>query len=279
MKPEQIKTLKVFGHIMIFCFLTILTQIGGFVYLLSSVCVSALNIQSVKRRIIFRTFSFLALYLFCSLLLVPLLARPFGRVPLPMLETRYLKPATTLTCLLNRHYVRAEMRETTYKVAHRLNDEYPGTIVNYLDANFPFINNFPLLPHLSHNDGKKLDISFQYDESKSGRQTNKLPSLLGYGICEEPKINEENTSELCSSKGYWQYSLLKDITPQSKKKLFAFNEERTRFIINAYTSDKAIEKIFIEPHLKRRLLITSSKVRFHGCQAVRHDDHIHVQMK
>ena len=30
---------------------------------------------------------------------------------------------------------------------------------------------------------------------------------------------------------------------------------------------------------KTRLLLTSDKIRFHGCQAVRHDDHIHVQLK
>ena len=35
--------------------------------------------------------------------------------------------------------------------------------IHYLDANFPFINKFPLLPHLSHNDGKKIDIT-DYDE-------------------------------------------------------------------------------------------------------------------
>ena len=37
-------------------------------------------------------------------------------------------------------------------------------------------------------------------------------------------------------------------------------------------------KIFIEPHLKQRLGIKNQKVRFHGCGAVRHDDHIHLQI-
>ena len=36
---------------------------------------------------------------------------------------------------------------------------------------------------------------------------------------------------------------------------------------------------WLEPHLKNRLGITHSKLRFQGCQAVRHDDHIDVQMK
>ena len=33
------------------------------------------------------------------------------------------------------------------------------------------------------------------------------------------------------------------------------------------------------PHLKARLGLNSNKVRFHGCHAVRHDDHFHVQLK
>lgn len=273
------KTLIVICHLLIFCILTITTQIGGVVYGVSLLCIKLVRIQSTKKRIILSIFSFFGIYLLFTLILVPLIARPFGRVSLPILETGNLKPATVLTCLLNRHYVKEDLRESTIKVADQLNQKFPGTLVNYLDANFPFIDNFPLLPHRSHDDGKKLDLSFQYDDVNTGLQTNNLPSLLGYGVCEEPKANEENIPELCSSKGYWQYSLLEEITPQSKKRHFAFNEERTKFIINAYASDKAIEKIFIEPHLKQRLQITSGKIRFHGCQAVRHDDHIHVQIK
>ncbi len=34
-----------------------------------------------------------------------------------------------------------------------------------------------------------------------------------------------------------------------------------------------------KPHLKTRLKLSSAKIRFHGCQAVRHDDHIHVQLR
>jgi hypothetical protein len=38
-----------------------------------------------------------------------------------------------------------------------------------------------------------------------------------------------------------------------------------------------VRRVFIEPHLKARLdLARLSKVRFAGCRAARHDDHIHV---
>ena len=160
-----------------------------------------------------------------------------------------------------------------------MNETHPGTVTNYLDANFPFIDQFPLWPHLSHNDGKKLDLSFQYNESATGQITNDIPSLIGYGICEEPADGEENKPLYCSGKGNWQYNLLRDIVPQINKLKFTFDDSRTRAIVNSFAAQEALEKIFIEPHLKTRLGLTSSKIRFHGCQAVRHDDHIHVQLK
>jgi hypothetical protein len=160
-----------------------------------------------------------------------------------------------------------------------MNDKFPGTITNYLDANFPFIDKFPLIPHLSHNDGKKLDLSFCYRDTKTGKPTNECPSIIGYGICEEPQPNEKNTAEFCNNKGYWQYSFLTKVISQKNKQHFTFDSEKTSVLVNLFASQLNIGKIFIEPHLKTRLHLNSDKIRFHGCQAVRHDDHIHVQLK
>ncbi len=156
------RVLKVFFLILLVSFLTALTQIGGLVCLLSFSLHKAIDrLFGTKLARITAKFSlFIALYLLTILMIVPLIARPFGRVPLPMFETNGLRPLTIWTCLLNRNYVRYELREITYHVATKMNNKYPGTVVNYLDANFPFINKFPLPPHLSHNDGKKLDVAF-----------------------------------------------------------------------------------------------------------------------
>jgi hypothetical protein len=163
--------------------------------------------------------------------------------------------------------------------ADEMNRRFPGTRVNYLDANFPFANGFPMIPHLSHNDGRKLDLSFYYVDSKTGLATNGSPSSIGYGISELPRLNEVNTANQCSEKGFWQYSFLMKIVPQSGKKDFVFDSVRTKELVNIFSSKVQIEKIFIEPHLKQRLELTSNKIRFHGCRAVRHDDHVHVQVK
>lgn len=226
-----------------------------------------------------KVLSFVTLYLIFVFVVVPLTAKSFGRVQLPVFKNRHLQPANIWTCLLNRNYVRPQLREITYNVAESMNSKYPGTTINYLDANFPFINKFPLLPHLSHNDGKKLDLSFQYNDSQTGQMTNDIPSFIGYGICEEPKEGEENKPADCDKKGYWQYNLLRDIVSQDNKDKFTFDNKRTKELVNSFASHDGLGKIFIEPHLKTRLGLTSSKIRFHGCQAVRHDDHIHVQLK
>jgi hypothetical protein len=143
---------------------------------------------------------------------------------------------------------------------------------------FRFFNGFPLFPHLSHNDGKKLDISFCYIESKTGERTNKGPSFIGYGICEDALPGEKNSTVFCESNGYWQYGLLRKITPQGNKSNFLFDSTRTKALVSLFAAQKSISKIFIEPHLKTRLGLTTEKIRFHGCQAVRHDDHLHVQL-
>jgi hypothetical protein len=37
--------------------------------------------------------------------------------------------------------------------------------------------------------------------------------------------------------------------------------------------------VFVEPYLAARLGVTAPAIRFQGCRAARHDDHIHFQVK
>lgn len=265
---------------LIFIFLTVLTQVGGLIYLLSFSTHNYID-KRIKRkalRVATKFSVFLTLYLISTLAIVPIIAKPFGRVSMPIRQTDNLRPLNLLTCLLNRHYVRPELKETAIDVSRKMNEKYPGSIVNYLEANFPFFDGFPLIPHLSHNDGKKLDLAFMYLD-KSGKQTKEAPSFIGYGINEEPRALEKDMPEYCSERGYWQYGFLSSIMPQGNKEDFTFDSNRTKYMVQLFASNPSIGKIFIEPHLKTRLKLTSEKVRFHGCQAVRHDDHLHVQLK
>jgi energy-coupling factor transporter transmembrane protein EcfT len=261
--------------------LTVVSQIGGAVLLITLLFFPFIN-KKIKAKWIqawIKVVLFILLYFVIIAFFVPPLASFFGRVPLPVFRTNGLQPLNLITCVLNRHYVKPQLRETILQASFKIAKKHPGSMVNYLDANFPFIDKFPLLPHLSHNDGRKLDLAFMYRDTESGEITSAHPSFIGYGICEEPYAGELNMPEVCERKGFEQYSFLKLVVPQNEKKHYIFDDVRTRALVQTLTDFNTIGKIFIEPHLRQRLKLTSAKIRYHGCQAVRHDDHIHIQLK
>jgi len=182
------KTLILIGKIALFALLTLLTQIGGVIYLLLQPLYRRIDRRLTGRlqRWLGKTGLYLAVYLIATLCVVPLIARPFGRVPMPLALHNHIRPQNILTCLLNRHYVRPHLRQTAEAVAQDVANAYPGTELNYLDGCFPFINKFPLFPHLSHNDGKKLDLSFCYIDARTSMPTNKTPSAIGYAYVKSP---------------------------------------------------------------------------------------------
>jgi len=273
--------IKILLGLTFFSLLTLVTQVGGIVFLISIFTFGLIEKRLTRTwtRVTAKALSFATLYFLFVFVVVPLTAKHFGRVPLPFVESNHVRPANILTVLLNRNYVQPELRQATFDVARKMNNKYPGTILNYLDANFPFIDKFPLAPHLSHNDGKKLDVSFHYVNAKTGEHTNEIPSWLGYGVCESPREGEIDRPEDCERKGYWQYSFMSRIISQKNKNEYPFDPKRTKDLVNFYAVHNAIGKILIEPHLKTRLRLRSNKVRLHGCNAVRHDDHIHVELR
>lgn len=264
------KVFKVILHITIFVTLTVLTQIGGIVYLLSLWLNTAL-----KRNLKFKPLlTFLVLYLISTVLIVPVIAPMFGREKVQ--HTENIMPTNYMMVLLNRNYVRPQLNKLLQATTDDLKES--NIQINYLDANFPFINKFPLLPHLSHNDGKKLDISLVY-ENAGGEITNQQKSVSGYGVFENPRPNEYNQIDKCLIRGYFQYDYPKYVTFGSINNELKFSTKGTKRLIKSILKNKSLGKLFIEPHLKHRLSLKNSKIRYHGCRAVRHDDHIHIQLK
>ena len=156
--------MKILFRFILVCFLTITTQIGGIVYLLSLVISKKWN-----KKLKFKTsIIFIGLYLLSTLIIIPLIAPVFGREKVKHSEK--IKPTNYMTVLLNRNYVKPKLNDLLSDTAKKLNGT--NITIHYLDANFPFINKFPLLPHLSHNNGKKIDISLVY-ETKNGFITSK----------------------------------------------------------------------------------------------------------
>lgn len=264
--------MRILAHIILFIGLTLVTQIGGLVYFISVVSIK----KHVPRRRLKRIFLFITTYLLLTFFVVPRVAPLFGREKIK--ESSSLQAHSFFYKLANRNYVRAELNAVMQEIATAFETQNEGIKMSYLDANFPFIDGFPLLPHLSHNDGKKVDVSLVYEEP-NGQLTNKKPSVSGYGVYENPLTNEYDQHSVCKEQGYWQYDFPKYLTFGRIHQEITLSEKGTRDLILLILKQNNTGKLFIEPHLKRRLGLNNSKVRFHGCQAVRHDDHIHFQLQ
>lgn len=260
---------KIFFKTTLFVILTILTQIGGIVYLLSDFIAKKSKIKFKLKGLI----SFIVIYLFSTFLIVPFIASLFGREKI--ICTEKIQPTNKMTLILNRNYVKPELNTFLKRVENNLANT--NITINFLDANFPFFDGFPLLPHLSHNDGLKLDLSLVY-ETRNGEISDKQKSNSGYGVFEEPKNEEFNQIEKCLSNGYFQYDYPKYLTFGTINKELLFSKKGTKRLIEAILKEEELEKLFIEPHLKNRLRLNNNKIRYHGCRAVRHDDHIHIQL-
>jgi hypothetical protein len=262
-------------YLVLMGFLTLLTQVGGLIFIVSLILNQWVRFPKLGRLKLLVLF--VTLYLSTTFLIIPPLARLSGRVPLPYFQ-KTLQPLSIWTCILNRHYVKVELKKTVSNIAEAMAEKYPGTVLMYLEASFPFIDGYPLLPHLSHNDGKKLDICFFY-QSPDGKQIKGHPSPIGYGVFEGPRKGETQMPQWCANSGYWQYSAMEKIIPQWNKSKFVFDKERTKTLINLIVANPLIRSMYIEPHLKERLGLSDPKIHFHGCFAVRHDDHIHINLR
>ncbi len=263
------KSIKI---VFVFLILTIITQVGGIVYL---VCLFI--DQLWKKRFRLKLLSlFLIVYSISTLWIVPTIAKYGGREK--VISKENIQPANVMTVFLNRNYVTKEMNIYLDKVSTQLSKTDNNIKLRYLDACFPFFDGFPLLPHLSHNDGRKIDFSLVY-ENEAGRIINAGKSISGYGVFEDPERMEYKQCETCLKLGYWQYDFPKYLTFGQINKEIQFSSKGTATLIRCLLTVDGIGKLFIEPHLKQRMKLSDSRIRFQGCRSVRHDDHIHVQIK
>ncbi len=259
--------IKTVFHLLITFLLTILTQVGGVIYLITIFVFR-------KRNRKFKLLTFIVSYAIISLFVLPKLVPFFGREKIK--NSEYLQPNSFVYLITNRNYVVPELNNVLSEVSQELHKKHKGIKLVYLDANFPFLNGFPLLPHLSHNDGKKIDVSLIYEDGNL--LTNKKKSISGYGVFSGPTKKEHDQISVCKKRGKWQYDFPKYLTFGSINKDIQLSNKGTKFLINTILKQKEVQKLFVEPHLRSRLRLRNKKVRYHGCQAVRHDDHIHFQI-
>lgn len=238
----------------VFGFLTLLTQIGGLAYLLA---------LPVKRRLLAFTLLYLGLTV-AATWIAPLT----GRIALSCWQDGPLQVQSWFYCATNRNYVSTELAEVLRDTSQTVDRAYPGTETLVLDAGFPFLTGFPLLPHLSHDDGEKADLAFYY-KGESGYLAGQTRSPVGYFAFEDgptdcPKVWPTLRWNVRPLQPYWAN--------------YTIEPERTRHLLTTLADDSRVGKILLEPHLKSTLALTSEKIRFQGCRAARHDDNIHLQL-
>ena len=276
MKP----VFRVLRHALFFTFLTLITQIGGLIWLFSLY----LNKMVQKRRPIrgLRWAIFLTTYTLTTVFIVPPAAYYFcNRVRLPVFSNPHLEPENLVYSFFNRTFVRPELLEALETVAEQMQEKFPGAAIWDMDANFPFIDGYPLHPHLTHNIGKAIDITFYWKDAKTGAPIKKSPSPSGYGLWAEALPGEFDYAALCMQKGYWYIGYDGDLTDWCyNKKDYVFDGERTGELMQHIARHPAFGRILIQPHLKQRFgLEQYDNIVAQGCQSARHDDHVHVQLK
>jgi hypothetical protein len=102
-------------------------------------------------------------------------------------------------------------------------------------------------------------------------------SPIGYFAFEQPRGGGGSCGRGSPYSLRWDMDWLQPLLPD-----LALDEERTRAALSWLTASGGrfgVEKIFLEPHLAQRLGVSSPLIRFQGCNAARHDDHIHVQVR
>lgn len=246
--------IRAIGHLVIILLLTILTQLGGLSWLIALL---------FRRRFV----TFVALYAGLSFAAMAI-APNTGRVALPCWKSGAVEMQSWVFCAANRNYMAPKLLAALEDTAQGVDAAHPGAVLQVLDANFPFFDGFPLLPHLSHDDGEKVDLAFFYqsDGMPLGTQTR---SPVGYFAFEDgPTTCPQVWPTL-----RWDLDWLQPFWPD-----WALDDARTATVIRLLAADYRISRIFVEPHLVDRLGLDDPKIRFQGCRAARHDDHIHLQL-
>ena len=151
---------------LIIVLLTALTQVGGLAWLLS---------RPLRRKIL----GFVALY--ATLSVASLWAAPLdGRMAVSCVSDSPLQVQSWFYCLSNRTYVRPELASVLEEAAAAVDAAYPGTETLMLDGSLPFLDGFPLLPHLSHMTTVRRPIWRFTTATKNGAICEDAPNhLLG----------------------------------------------------------------------------------------------------
>jgi hypothetical protein len=257
-------------HALIAIGLTLLTQIGGLAYVAALFATKRWRSTAVSRwrRCAYLATATVLIYTVASIAMVPPLAVVFGRERVPCTST------TFAGCVLNRTYLKPKTLALIASLDQAMASRFPGSNVTVLEGSFPFFDGFPLPPHLSHRDGRKVDLAYFYRDASGRPVARGSPSPVGYFHFQRPHPGERDPCAGRFTPLRWDFAWVQPTEPA-----WALDEERTRAMILWLKARPEVTRIFIEPYLANRLGVSGGKVRFQGCQAARHDDHLHIEVQ
>ena len=264
--------------------LTAVTQIGGLLLWVSWPLLRIAHARFAGRsrwlRMAAPAAVFLMIYAVASFVAVPPLASALGRDRLPCFaaEVRPLQAVSPLFCLTNRNYARPPVHRLLDDLSTAMAREAPGTVTGYLDAGFPFLDGFPMLPHLSHRTGQDVDLAFFYRHRADNAQRPAAGAWpVGYWVYAQPKPGEAWPCASRFTDLRWDFDWLQPVFSG-----VVLDEPRTgamMYWLTTHGRRYGLQKILLEPHLQQRLETDPALTRFQGCRAARHDDHIHLQIR
>lgn len=195
---------------------------------------------------------------------------PAGLVRLPCTGEGPLRAGHPRYCAGDgRHWVTPQALAVMQGAATRFVRQHPGNHLTYLEASWPS-GKRPMPPHLSHGDGREIDIALFYMDAR-GKPLERTPAKIGYGAFEPPQAGEPRPCKAVDRPGGFADP------PASRD--WRLDEARTRDLIRSLLADQRVRRILIEPHLKQRLgFAKEDRLRFPGCYTMRHDSHIHVDV-
>lgn len=202
--------------------------------------------------------------------IAPAMQSPVGLTALPCDRSEPLAPLRARYCR-GRNFLTPEAQGTIISLARGLAEQHPGAVIHFMDASGPN-GEKPFPPHLSHGDGRQLDVALFF-ETLEGAPLVAPPDTSGYGgwwPSEPPRPGERIACPQGRSG-----SAEKPDPPTDRG--WRLDEVRTRALIQLLIDEPRVHRILIEPHLEERLGFWGHpKLRFAGCQAARHDDHLHI---
>jgi hypothetical protein len=194
---------------------------------------------------------------------------PAGLVRLPCTSEPNLKAAHSRYCRQDRNWATPKAQAVMRDLADHVTKAHPGSVVHYMEASWPS-GKRPMPPHLSHGDGREIDLALFY-ETTDATPLPRPPTSSGYYAFEPRRRSDADPCAGRTRPG--------DNRDPPANRSWRLDEARTKTLIRALLEDRRVRRLLLEPHLKTRLgFANEARIRFPGCNTLRHDGHVHVDV-